>query len=122
MPFISPEEVKVKRNELKKAFPDWRFNVKTVNYTTIAVNIKSGPLDIKFNDEDRYKQVNCFYIDEHYSDRPELKKVLNGIKNIIGREQRELVYDGDYGSVPTYYIRISIGAWDKPYIYKPKKK
>lgn len=27
----------------------------------------------------------------------------------------ELVYDGDYGSVPNFYTTITIGEWDKPF-------
>lgn len=30
--------------------------------------------------------------------------------------KRELVYDSDYGSVPTFYTWLHVGAWDKPYI------
>ena len=122
MPYIETEVVKVKRQELRKRFPNWKLSVRRVNGTKISVTIQSGPIKIETHDKNGYEQVNHFYIDEWYKDQPKLCKVLNEIKETIGAEQRELVYDGDYGSVPTYYIGITIGSWDKPYVYKPSKK
>lgn len=124
MPYIPTEVVKEKRKILRKKFPDWKLSVRTVNHSKIAVTLLSGPIDIQFSEvdkESRYEQVNHFYIKEWYENQPELRDVMLEIKDIIGREQRELVYDGDYGSVPTYYISMCIGDWEKPYIYKPKK-
>lgn len=124
MPYIPTETVKEKRQELRKMFPDYKLSVVCDNYSSIDVSIMSGPIDIQFRESDcmdRYEQVNHFHIESRYEDQPELKKVLLKIKDVIGKEQRELVYDGDYGSVPTYYIHINIGKWDRPYVYKPKK-
>ena len=124
MPYIPTEVVKEKRKALRKMFPDWKLSVRTIHHSKISVTLVSGPIDIKFDEsdwKDGYAQVNHFYIKEWYENQPELRDVLLKIKNFIGNEQRELVYDGDYGSVPTYYISLNIGDWDKPYVFKPKK-
>lgn len=124
MPYISPEQTKIYRQALKKALPGWKLSVRTRNYSTVSVSVVSGPLEFPQEEtkqsgwRDNYEQVNHFYIDKFYANFPDWVKVLNTIKSIIGNDQRELVYDGDYGSVPTYYIDIAIGQWNKPYIQK----
>jgi len=125
MPYISPEVVKEKRNELKKMFPEFKLSVTNSHYSKIQVSVMSGPLPFPDGEEryenEKYTDVNHFYIESHYKYNPEWKEILMKIKNVIGKEQRELVYDGDYGSVPTYYIGMSIGKWDKEYVQKSKK-
>jgi len=125
MPYIKTETVKQKRNLLKKMFPEYKLSVTTRHHSTICVDIMSGPLDLLKNCDDRDKRdgsesVNHYYIKEHNKDFPEKAELLLKIKDVIGKEQRELVYDGDYGSVPTYYINIGIGKWDKPYVQTKK--
>jgi len=117
MPFISTEEVREKRKLLKAALPHFKLSIRKLDHMKISVTILSGPIEMT-NNKDGYEQVNHHWIDEHYNDRPQVKEVLKTIYNIISNGQRELVYDGDYGSVPTFYIGISIGDWDRPYQFK----
>lgn len=114
MPYISTEEVKGKRQLIKAAFPQFKFSIRKLDHMKISVTILSGPIQMT-NNENGYEQVNHHWIDEHYNDRPQVKDVLKGIYQIISVGQKELVYDMDYGSVPTFYIGISIGDWDRPY-------
>jgi len=114
MPYITTEAVKAKRNEIKAAFPDYKFSVTCQNHSTIAVSILKGPLPLTKN-ERGYEQVNHFYIGDHYGDRPEVAKLLSAVQDIASRGKRELVYDSDYGSVPTFYTHLEIGKWDRPY-------
>ena len=109
MPYISAEQVKEKREQLKKAFPDWKLSVVTRHNSEICVYIMESP--VNFGVE--YEQVNQYYIKEHY--QGEQAKALQKIADIISKGVRELVYDSDYGSVPTFYYSISIGKWDKPF-------
>lgn len=102
MPYISTEEVKEKRNLLKKEFPKYKFSVRRENQSSLNVSIMQGPLDLLNDTEKNYEQVNHFHIESHYADNPEKCKLLSEIYNIISSGQRELVYDGDYGSVPNF--------------------
>lgn len=126
MPYINSEVVKEKRKLIRKTFPDYKFSVTTKNHSTICVDILSGPIDLLKNADDYDRKsgsesINHYYIEEHNKDFPEKSELLSEIRDIIGKEQTELVYDGDYGSVPTYYIKIGIGKWNRPYVQTSKK-
>jgi hypothetical protein len=112
MPYISSETVKSMRTELRKRFPEFKFSVTRYHHSSVNVNVLSGPID--FGGEN--VQVNHFYIDEHW--KGESRKFLKSVYDVIRKGVRELVYDGDYGSVPTYYTHIEIGKWDRPYEVK----
>lgn len=114
MPYISTEEVKEIRNNLKATFPDFRFSVRRENYSSVNVNVMSGPIDFGTD----YESVNHYWLGSHYGDRVEVLDFLNAVNDVIGGNQREVTYDGDYGSIPNYYYHISIGKWDRPYTYK----
>lgn len=124
MPYISKEEVKSKRVKIRKEFPDYKISVTCVNYSKISVKILSGPIDLISPEycwsNDGYETVNYFYIEDHYKNFPEKCKMLKRIYEIINENNGELVYDGDYGSVPNFYVDIQIGNWDKPYVVKSK--
>ncbi len=117
MPYITSEEVKEKRQALKKAFPNIKFSVTKRGYCQINVTILSAPFNM-LTEGKPYESVNQYHINENYKDHPKTLKTLLKIQEIISKNQRELVYDSDYGSVPTFYIDISIGSWDKPFKVK----
>ncbi len=111
MPYITTAEVKEKRNRIKKEFPEFRFSILCRHYLCIDISILSGPLDMKTE----HAQINTFYIDEHYKQEPAIRKVLGRINNIADENNGVEVEDSDYGTVPNFYVHISIGQWDKPY-------
>lgn len=82
------------------------------HHTGLVVSIKSGPL---FKDQNNaYKEVNEFYINEHYEGKEkdfllELKAAMS-VGNYDNSDPMT-----DYFSVG-WYIYIHIGRWDKPYI------
>ncbi|UII80026.1 LPD29 domain-containing protein [Flagellimonas sp. CMM7] len=116
MPYITTEQVKEKRILIKKALPEYKFSIRREHGTSIDISILEGPINLMDGSEHRsYVQVNQFYIKDHYADRPEIAKVLQTVYQIASSEQRELVYDGDYGSVPNYYVSINIGQWNRPF-------
>ena len=117
MPYISKEEVAQKRKELKRALPEFKLSVVNRGHSQISVSIIEGPIEM-LEPGKSYESVNHYYIKDHYKDQPAVRKVLQTIYDIISRDQSELVYDGDYGSVPTFYVSISIGRWDRPYVVK----
>jgi len=110
MPYITKDEVKRKRELLKRMFPTFKLSVTMERHTTINVNILEGPIDMP-----SYEQVNHYYIKEHYKDRPQVKEVLQEIYDVINSGNGTLVVDSDYGHVPNFYTSITIGKWDKPY-------
>ena len=116
MPYISAENVKVKRIQIKKEFPNFKFSITKQHNSEIYVIIKEAPFDmIVSHPTCGHDQVNHFYIREHYKDYPIIMNVLLRIKAILIEGQKELVYDADYGSVPNFYISINVGAFDKPF-------
>ena len=113
MPYISSDEVKTIRTEIKKQFPEYKFSIRRDHHSVIRVSILEGPVNLLEGSDKGYQQVNDYYIDEHYPKH--IAKMLNKIKHIATAKQREFVYDSDYGSVPTFYFHLNIGEWDKPY-------
>ena len=114
MPSISTSIVKAKRQAIKKAFPAFKFSVTIHNYSSIRCIIKSGPiamLDEGVTDE----QVNHYWIDDHYEDKPEVLDILTRVQDILGSGNCIESTDGDYGNIPSFYTSLSIGSWDKPY-------
>lgn len=111
MPFISKEEVKAKRDALKKEFPRVKFHVKWYHYSSICVNIMEAPFEITKEQEN----VNHYYIAEHYANSPEVRDFLLKVKEIINKGNYTASVDGDYGNIPSFYINIKFGEWDKPY-------
>ena len=116
MPYIETDTVKAKRQAIKKTFPKFKFSIRRQHHSSINVSILAGPINMLTNKEGRsYEQVNEFYIDDHYKDFPEVKKVLLKVYDIMKAGNRIMFTDGDYGDVPKFYTNISIGEWDKPY-------
>lgn len=111
MPHIEVSKVAEIRTELKRQFPEFKFSVTREHYTVLNVAILSGSL----NFSKPYEQVNQYYIEKNYEDQPEVKKVLLKVNEICSREERIEFNDADYGSVPNFYIHISIGRYDKPF-------
>jgi hypothetical protein len=114
MPYIATDKVKEIRTELKETFPELKLSVLREHYSCIEISIMEAKDPAWAEYEGGYVQVNHFYIPEHYKN-PVVQATLLKIVEIAKREQTELVFDGDYGSVPNYYIHINIGKWDRPF-------
>lgn len=112
MPYISPEEVKEKRNEIKKAFPSFKFSITCRNYSTIDVVILAAPIRLTAKE---HETINPYYIHDHFTG--EAKDVLQRIKDIAAKGRYTESEDGDYGTIPSFYVGLKIGDWDKPFIY-----
>jgi len=111
MPYLSTEEVKKIRQEIKSTFPEFKFSIRTRNYSTVCVNVKSGPIDFGTD----YRQVNHFHIEKHYEDQPEVRDFLLKLHEIMDRGNYIESVDGDYGNIPSFYTSLTIGSWDNPY-------
>ena len=127
MAYISTEEVREIRKELKKEFPKYKFSVRKRQHA-VSVSLLSSPLDFRseFRDStDKYSPVNQYYIDTNWS-KPNakvLKKILEIIKTAPAKapngevwfDKSDIMTDYFYTA---FYIEMSIGMFEKPYQIK----
>ena len=126
MAYISADDVKAIRNELKATFPKWKFSVrKTSGGLSVDVTILKGTcsFDENFTDGRRYCQVNHYWIDSHWTDmeaNAALKKINEIMHNAPGRVNADRKFF-DHSDAQTdyfhtaFYTHLSIGQWDKHY-------
>ena len=119
MPYIDAKEVKAIRESIKKTFPQFKFSVTREHGSSVSIHIMSGPVSFsRFSDKDKGStSINEYRYRDHYKDDPELVELFSAILCLVNnvKDQHEVVYDGDYGSVPNYYVNLNVGKWDRPY-------
>ena len=111
MSYISSETVAQKRKLIKAAFPGFKFSITRNHHSGINVDILSGPMNMGST----FMQVNTFYIKENYASMPDVQKFLLDLYAIAAEGKTSGHYDSDYGFIPSFYVNISIGDWNKPY-------
>jgi len=111
MAYISKEEVKVIRNEIKKAFPakdGWKFSVVTRNYSEVDVAIVQAPKEYGF---EGHESINQYHIESNYNEKQ--AEMLSKVYAIMSKEHwDESDSMTDYFHC-AYYMSMSIGKWDK---------
>jgi hypothetical protein len=128
MAYISAEDVKAIRNELKAAFPTWKFSVRKDNSLAVAVTILKGTVSFEEGFENSYKdkkhcQVNQYYIDSNWTDleaRAALNKINEIMHNAPGRANADRKFfdksDAQIDYFHTaFYTHLQVGAWNKDY-------
>lgn len=121
MAYLSKEETKIIREKIKNQFgKDFKFSITNSHFTSINVNLMSSPID--FPKENI--QINHYRIEESLKETPNMAEVFKKIFEIITSTKD--YYDrnagdpfADYGD-QTFFINLSIGKWDKPYICTKK--
>lgn len=113
MPYISTETVKEIREKIKQEFKDYKFSITREHSSSVIIAILSSSHDFGVD----YEQVNEFYIDRDYQDKPAQAKFLNRLLEICKEAKAQVIVnkDSDYGDWPNYYISLHIGKYDKPY-------
>ncbi len=120
MAYISADDVKAIRTELKQAFPTWKFAVrKGSGSLSVDVTILQGTARFDGNTN---TQVNPYWIEQHWKDeedRAVLTKINEIMHNAPGRAGGRVYFDEsdamtDYFHT-AFYTHLSIGTWDKPY-------
>ena len=115
MAYLSTEQVKAVRNELKSLMPTkdgWKLSVTREHYSTVRVAIMKSPLNFGTT----HKQLNHFYPESYENN---LSNVIKCMMSSINKGVGYTNYDrnaGDMGadySDCNYYINIHIGKWDK---------
>lgn len=121
MAYISAEDVKAIRQELKAQFPRWKFSVrKGSGSLSVDVNILQGTAAFEGKD---YAQVNQYWIKDHWKDEDDqkaLEKINEIMHNAPGRAGGRVYFDEsdamtDYFHT-AFYTHLSIGQWDKRYV------
>jgi hypothetical protein len=82
------------------------------NHSSITLTLKSGKIDFG----DKYSQVNHYWLDDHYADRPDALAALKELKEAM---MSAGYYDNSDAMVDyfdtAYYYSIHVGKWDKDY-------
>lgn len=125
MAYITKEETKEIRDNLKKAYPEIKFSVRMRHHSTVLVTILESPYNFELNGKD-YRDVNVYHIDtqsneSHVDYDGNLVKphthldILKGILKIVSEkhwDKSDIMTD--YFNCSFYYY-LSIGRWEKAY-------
>ena len=133
MAYISAEDVKHIRNELKKEFPQYKFSVSRDHWLGVNINFMKGPRfaeyeyfdkythETKMDNLDGYHQINHFHTKDFYGE--ENAKILDKVSEIAhtapAKNGGKVWYNKsdamtDYFDI-AYYVSISVGKWNKDY-------
>jgi hypothetical protein len=124
MAYITSEEIKTKRQEIKKEFPakeGWKFSITREHNSGIRIIVVEAPIDLMANVQDSdYAQVHGGVGSDDKRFSPEARKALNRIYEIANEGN----FDNsdamtDYFHVG-FYVWFSVGAWDKPFTHNKK--
>jgi hypothetical protein len=119
MAYISTLAVRAIRNALKASFPNIKFSVRKDTHS-VNVSLLKGNIDFsEILGDDKYLQVNQYWL-EHVGDhKPMFEKIIDIIKNAPAYVGEPAWYDKSDAQVDyfctAYYFHIEIGKWDKPY-------
>ena len=115
MAYISKEEVKERRDAIKKAFPTkegWKFSVTQQHYSTIRVVIREAPIELIPNGE--CSTVNHFGLGRNKYPE-EIEAVYQKITDIVMRGNHDNSDPmTDYFDVGWYYD-LQVGEWDRKF-------
>lgn len=123
MAYISADESRRIKKELKKIFPAYKFSVTVHHGSSLTVALMES--DLSFNEG--HIQINHYYIKDHWQEKdPVVCEVLLKIKEIInGVKQHEVLNAGDpYADYHecNFYYHIDIGKWDQHHKTISKEK
>ena len=135
MAYISTDDVKHIRNELKKELPQYKFSVVRDHHSSVSISLMKGPAFNDYEYFDRYNntittanlsdgehhQINQFHLEDFYG--KENADILSKIDTISrtapAKNGGKVWYNDsdimtDYFDI-AYYVHISVGKWNKPY-------
>lgn len=130
MAYISAEDVKAIRNELKNTFPKFKFGVRKMSGGSNGVNVtvKAGPTDFSdcFRGDEGYAQINHYHTHMYGDHQSFFDEVHSIIKTAPARGDGYWKNQGWYNNSDAmtdyfdtaYYISMNVGSWDKPYEVK----
>lgn len=114
MAYISTEQVKSIREQIKNAYPNYKWSISRRHHSTVVICLQESDLPIE-----THVQVNHFYIKEDKTLTTKSKLIFQHVMEICNSVER--CYDrnfgnpyADYGN-SSYFIDLDIGYWDKPH-------
>ena len=128
MAYISAEDVKAIRTELKTTFPKFKFGVRKMSGGSngVDVTVKAGPADFSdcFRGTDQYAQINHYHTHMYGDHKAFFDKVHEIIKTAPIRGEGFWKNKGWYDNSDSmidyfdtaYYISMNVGDWNKPYV------
>ena len=91
MAYISAEDVKAIRNELKATFPKFKFGVKKMSGGSngVDVTVKAGPTDFSdcFRSGEGYAQINHYHTHMYVTIKHFLTKCMKLLKLLLSKEK-----------------------------------
>jgi hypothetical protein len=130
MAYISAQDVKAIRDELKANFPKFKFGVrKGYEGSSVDVTIKQGPVDfaeVFTQGRGAYAQINEYHLYNYGKYQTFFEQVLEIIKCAPARAGGRAWFDKsdsqiDYFHI-AYYIHLNVGEWDDPYTCTKEKE
>lgn len=105
------------RKELKEKFPLIKFSIRK-DSNSIRVALMAGPAMFSTSVVERGRHVSEWWLDKAFPNNQQAVDVMTEIFAIINQDNYTVVVDGDYGAIPSYYVTVTIGQWDKDYIVR----
>lgn len=114
MAYITKEEVKNVRELLKKKFPKFKFSVSGGNSLSLNVSIMSGPEDFsEVLGQWKNIQLNEYHLYQYGRFEKLFSAIFDVMKSQNWFDESDPMTDYFHTA---YYMRLSIGKWDKPYV------
>ncbi len=121
MAYMTKEKIAEIRKTLKAEFPTYKFSVTNQNHSTACVAIMESDLVLDSDSKKQIEKYGYVHINEFYLDRSfegETLTVLQKIVDIMNKGNHDRSDSmTDYFDVG-WYIDISFGKWNKPYLIK----
>ena len=122
MAYMNQEKKRVIAINLKKILPKgWKVSLGVRNHSTICCTIKSAPVNLLANFEERqirenHVTVNHYYLENSFEGQTlETMKQINEALNTDNFNHSDI--QTDYFHVG-HYVDLQIGAWNKPFEVK----
>lgn len=122
MAYITKEEVKRIRDEIKKEFTakdGWKISVVRKHYSTVNIHIFESKINFTIENL-KYYSINPYIIEKEFANNPEMIKVFKKIEEIITGVKIQVNRNAgdptaDYCDCNFYY-NIFVGTWDKEFV------
>ena len=117
MAYISNEEIKVIRAELKTLLSvkeGWKVSIIRENHSVVNVTILEAPYELRNDVEKSYEQTNPYYLKERKNEKS--REILQKISDIVNKTNfDDSDLQSDYHHVG-FYFHLNLGRWDKPFL------
>ena len=115
MAYITKEEVKVIRNEIKKAYPTskgYKFSIRGEHYSTVYITVLKSPYEFASHREGALMNSDCARRCGALETEIAFMKDLSDIANKTNHNNSDIMTD--YFDVG-FYCFITVGDFEKPY-------